>query len=202
MKKIRWKLCVSLALALLAGCGGQSAGDSSQAEAPRANYIDTIRAARSDSENQAFYVVADPATRESATTSFEREQPEDADSGELFEMPTGDELEELQHGLIFNEANGFSDEPMERYAISLGFSITQAYGIAIVLPKEGQEQAVTDMLNNYVQLQQKAQENYLPDQYAIAKAAVVKTLDGGEVIMVMCENGSQVAADIEAALAG
>ena len=68
------------------------------------------------------------------------------------------------------------------------------------MPKEGAAQEVLDAANLFVEAQQKAQENYLPDQYAIAKAAIVKQVPSGEILMVMCENAQEVAVAIEKAL--
>ena len=43
-------------------------------------------------------------------------------------------------------------------------------------------------------------ENYLPDQYEIAKNAVVKTLKSGEVLAVMAPDSATLAPALEKAL--
>ncbi|MDL2323903.1 DUF4358 domain-containing protein [Ruminococcaceae bacterium OttesenSCG-928-A16] len=96
---------------------------------------------------------------------------------------------------------GVPQEDMKKYAISVSLINVKAYGIAIILPQEGKEQAVTDAVNAFVELQQKGFENYLQDQYAIAKGALVKTAPTGEVILVMCEDAATVMAAIEKGLA-
>ena len=44
-------------------------------------------------------------------------------------------------------------------------------------------------------------ENYLADQYEIAKAATVTTLPTGEVVLVCCEDSDAILAAIQEALA-
>ena len=44
---------------------------------------------------------------------------------------------------------------------------------------------------SYVQKTQESFEQYLPDQYEIAKDAIVEKLDNGLVIMVMCDNSQE-----------
>jgi hypothetical protein len=116
----------------------------------------------------------------------------------LYDIVTGPG--DKQYDMYFDPSFGFVEADMEKYAVSLGTIITIAYGIAIILPAEGREQAVLDQANGYVEQQRKAQENYLPNQYEIAKAAIVKTVDTGEVVMVMTEEAETVMAKIEAAL--
>ena len=109
--------------------------------------------------------------------------------------------EDSEYEITFATLGG-TDENMERYAVSLGLMITQAYGVVIVLPKEGTRQEVVDQLNNYVELQKNAFENYLADQYQIAKAAIVKEMETGEVVLVMSRNAEAVMQGIEDGLAG
>ena len=77
----------------------------------------------------------------------------------------------------------------------------RSYGIAIVKPAEGKAEAVQEALENYVTSQQLAMQNYLADQYEIAKAATVTTVPSGEVVLVCCEDSDTVLAAIEEALA-
>jgi predicted methyltransferase len=59
---------------------------------------------------------------------------------------------------------------------------------------------VQSAVQNYVDLQTKNMENYLPDQYEIAKNAVVKTLKSGEVLAVMAPDSATLAPALEKAL--
>ncbi|MEF9865856.1 MAG: DUF4358 domain-containing protein [Oscillospiraceae bacterium] len=89
---------------------------------------------------------------------------------------------------------------VDKFAISCSFLNVNAYCVAIIKPTSGKETAIKDALQSYVDLQKKNMENYLPEQFAIADAAVVKTLKSGEVILVMCKDSETVAKDIEKAL--
>ena len=73
--------------------------------------------------------------------------------------------------------------------------------MAIVQPAEGKAEDVQAALENYVTSQQLAMENYLADQYEIAKAATVTTLPTGEVVLVCCEDSDAILAAIQEALA-
>lgn len=140
-------------------------GGSSQAPTGSSrDYREVIEAARSSEEN---------------TSSF---------------LPIVTGPDDDMHDLIFDPSFGFVEDDMERYALSIGIVITQAYGVAIVLPKEGRQQAVTDQFKAFVEQQKKAQENYLPDQYEIAKSAIIKTAPTGEVLLAMCPDADQVMA--------
>jgi len=91
-------------------------------------------------------------------------------------------------------------EDMSAYAISLSPMNTQAYCIALIMPAEGKEETVANGLNGFVELQQTNFERYLPDQYDIAKAATVETLEDGTVMLVMSEDHDTVAENIRSAL--
>lgn len=123
-------------------------------------------------------------------TVIEDARPAELNDLPLFTITTGPDSE--QYEMTFSEANGFVEADMQRYALSVGLIITQAYGVAIALPAEGKQQDVLDQFNAYVEAQRKAQENYLPDQYAIAMAAIVTTAETGEVLMAMCEDSQTV----------
>lgn len=90
------------------------------------------------------------------------------------------------------DALGMAAEDMEAAAISVSMMGVQAYGIMIVKPAEGSEQAVVDAMNSYVELQRSNFEMYLVDQYEIAEAATVEVLEDGTVLMVMCEDSTTV----------
>ena len=96
---------------------------------------------------------------------------------------------------------GVPAEDMEEYAFSVSLMMVHAYGVAVIKPVEGKETSVSDTLKAFVEALEKSMEGYLADQYAIAKAAIVKKLPSGEVMLVMCADSSTVAASIEKALA-
>ena len=61
----------------------------------------------------------------------------------------------------------------------------------------GEAQAAVE---SYVSLQRKSFENYLADQYEVAKGALVKTLPGGEIVLVMSEGAADIMANLEKTL--
>lgn len=175
MKKIALALSVFLLVAMFTACGPATGGSSSGAStgAPvgsTADYKQVIEGARDPELNGVGFYSVVAG-------------PDDA-----------------QYELVFDEAFGFVEADMQRYAISLGTIITLAYGVAIILPAEGKEQAVLDQVNAYVETQKKAQENYLQDQYEIAKNAIVKTAETGEVLLAMCKDAETVMSNMEAGL--
>lgn len=91
-------------------------------------------------------------------------------------------------------------EDTQRFALSASLINIRAYAVAIILPAEGKEQAVKDTLNAFVDTQKKAFENYLADQYEIAKGAIVEKADTGEIILVMAENAGDIMQQIKAGL--
>ena len=97
---------------------------------------------------------------------------------------------------------GLTAEDMESYALSISLMNVKAYGIAAIKPAEGKEQTVVDGLNSFVELQQQNFEQYLVDQYEIAKAAKVETLSDGTVLLVMCEDAETVFESIKTAIEG
>ena len=130
---------------------------------------------------------------------LEAARPDELNDTPLYDVVAGadDEL----YDQIFSESFGFVEADMERYAISLGMVNTQAYGVAIILPAEGRQQAVLDQVDAFVEMQRRAQENYLPDQYEIAMAAQVEIAPTGEVLLAMCEDATTVMDNMLAELA-
>lgn len=87
------------------------------------------------------------------------------------------------------------------FAASVSGMMVQSYGIAIVKPAEGKQQAVSEALDAYVQSQMQSMEHYLEDQYQIAASSHISTAPTGEVILVCCENPEAVMNAIKTALA-
>ena len=65
----------------------------------------------------------------------------------------------------------------------------------------GGADAVLEGLEGFVAQQRQNFQNYLADQYEIAKAATVTTLPTGEVVLVCCEDSDAILASIQEALA-
>ena len=91
-------------------------------------------------------------------------------------------------------------DQLQQYAFSISLINVKAYGVGVFMPAEGQTEAVKAALEDFVVNQQKSFENYLADQYEIAKQAKVEVLPPGEVVLVMCENSSEAFSTIEVAL--
>ncbi len=98
------------------------------------------------------------------------------------------------------EQYGLDPEQMERYAVSISPMNVLAYGVMIVLPAQGQEEAVKTALRGFIEKQTATFEYYLPDQYEIAQQAQLTTMPGGEVVLVMCEDSGTVLNQIQTAL--
>ena len=86
---------------------------------------------------------------------------------------------------------GITAEDIEAGALSISLINVRAYGMALIKPAEGKEEAVLSACQNFVALQQKNFETYLQDQYAIAKEAKCETING-YVVMVMGENSDAI----------
>ncbi len=86
----------------------------------------------------------------------------------------------------------FDPAKMEAFAVAASLMNTQAYTIAAVKPAEGQEEAVVEMLQAYIDRQIAAFERYLPEPYEVAKATRLETLEDGTVLMVMYDNQDEL----------
>ena len=93
-----------------------------------------------------------------------------------------------------------SSDDETAYAISVSAMNVRAYGVAAILPAAGKEDLVLEGLNSFVENQKRSFEQYLADQYEIAKEAKVGTLEDGTVLLVMCENQDAVYDSIKDAL--
>ena len=95
---------------------------------------------------------------------------------------------------------GLTEADVSVCAVAVSPMNVRAYGIALVVPADGKAEAVQAGLQGFIDLQQQNFEHYLPDQYDIAKRAVLETLPGGAVLLVMCEDSDGVAERIRTAL--
>lgn len=178
-------LAASLALLALAGCGGKTA---SSGEAAAKDYAQIIHDARDEEMNDSLMIIAPDA--EGGFTAL---------GGGAEEMSADDIKAQAENFIL--PMLGLEDGDYEDFAASVSIMNVRSYGIAIVKPAEGKAEAVQEALENYVTSQQLAMQNYLADQYEIAKAATVTTVPSGEVVLVCCEDSDTVLAAIEAALA-
>lgn len=95
---------------------------------------------------------------------------------------------------------GLSEADVSACAVSVSPMNVRAYGIALVVPAEGKADTVLAGLQGFIDLQQQNFEQYLPDQYDIAKNAVLETFPNGTILLAMCQDSGSVAANIRAAL--
>lgn len=86
---------------------------------------------------------------------------------------------------------GIAAEDIEEFSAACSFMNVSAYCVGIFKPAAGKAAAVEAALKEYAVLQQKNMENYLPDQYEIAKAAKIGTAKSGEVVIVMGESSDE-----------
>ena len=173
----------SLALFALVGCGSKSA---SSGEAK--DYAQIIHDARTDEDNEGMLIL-----------SSNGEGGYAAIDGTAAEM-TADDIQAQADNFILPML-GLEAGDYEDFAASVSIMNVRSYAVAIVKPAEGKTDAVQQALENYVTGQQLAMQNYLADQYEIAKAATVTTVPSGEVVLVCCADADTVLASIEEALA-
>lgn len=87
---------------------------------------------------------------------------------------------------------GVSAEDMSAFALSVSLMNVKAYAIAAIYPAAGKEDTVLEGLHSFVDSQKQSFEQYLPDQYEIAKNTRLETLEDGTALLVMCENQDPV----------
>lgn len=173
----------SLALFSLAACGGK---DASSAAEPK-DYSQIIHDARTDEDNENQMILAtDGKGGFTATDGYSTDM-------------TAEDCKSQADNFILPML-GLAEGDYESFAASVSLMNVRSYAVAIVKPAEGKTDAVKEALSGFIEAQKSAQENYLADQYAIAKAAKLETLKSGEVVLVMCENQDQVFQSIETAL--
>ena len=175
----------SLALLALVGCGSKDAA--SGAAEPK-DYAQIIHDARTDEYNEAMLILSSDA--EGNLTAMD---------GPVADLSEEDLKAQADNFIL--PMLGLQEGDYERFAASVSTLNVRSYGVAIVQPAEGKAEDVQAALENYVTSQQLAMENYLADQYEIAKAATVTTLPTGEVVLVCCEDSDAILAAIQEALA-
>ena len=98
------------------------------------------------------------------------------------------------------QALSIKPEDTQAYAISLTMMNISVYGVAVITPAEGKEQAILESVEAYVKNQEDIFKEYLPQGYEIAKNAIIKTREDGTVVLVMCDKQDEVYSKLEAAL--
>ncbi|MBD5101682.1 MAG: DUF4358 domain-containing protein [Subdoligranulum sp.] len=184
-------LLLALCLAL-AGCsapastGDGAADNAGDRASPGQSYAFAIRDARDAADNESSAIASG-----------------DAGAEPFFSVNPNDLTSEESAGQIsmMMQILGLDAASLDAYAFSVSLMNVRAYAIGVFKPAEGKADDVTAALEEYISLQQQSFEQYLEDQYAIAKDALLRTLPGGEIVLVMCENAPDVMAKLEKALA-
>ena len=95
---------------------------------------------------------------------------------------------------------GITSDNAAAFAVAVSPMNIRAYGIVAVLPAEGKSEEVLEGVNAFVEQQKQNFQQYLIDQYDIANAARLETLDDGTILLVMCEDQDTVFDAIQDAL--
>ena len=183
MKRLLAAVLAAAALLALVGCGSSGKSNSSK------DYTQILHDARPDEDNE-YYMIFSPGDDSKFTAQY----------GYSESYESADQLDEEIRNMLFPLLN-LEEGDYTDFAASVSGMMVQSYGIAIVKPAEGKQQAVFDAMDAYVQSQLQSMEHYLEDQYQIAAAAHVSTAPTGEVILVCCENPEAVLSAIKTALA-
>lgn len=170
---ITFTLCIVMLIAPMAGCTGSG------------NPPSSAQPSMTPEERTELYQSAIKNAR-------------DDESNQVYPMITSpeDDMADLIFSMI-----GVTSEDMSAYAISISPMNIRAYGVAAILPAAGKEDTVKKGLQSFIDLQQSNFQQYLVDQYDIAKAAKLETSDDGTLLLVMCENQDAVLSSIKTALA-
>ena len=182
-KRLLAALLAVAALFALVGCG-----KSDKADAAPKDYTKILHDARPDEDNE-YYMIFSPGEDGKFTAQYGYSDSYDA-------AQLDEEIRNMLLPLLNLEEDMYTD-----FAASVSGMMVQSYGIAIVKPAEGKQQAVSEALDAYVQSQMQSMEHYLEDQYQIAASSHISTAPTGEVILVCCENPEAVMNAIKTALA-
>ncbi len=87
---------------------------------------------------------------------------------------------------------GITAEDATAFAIAISPINMRAYGIALVRPAADKADTVKEALQTFIDTQQANFEFYLADQYDIALAARLETLEDGSILMVMSEGQDEI----------
>ncbi len=106
----------------------------------------------------------------------------------------------LLGSLTYGENKSLSADDVEALVVNASGMNIKAHSVLIAKPKAGREADVKSAVENYMKGIQKSFENYLQDQYEIAKGAILETLPDGTVVLVMTENAQTVMDSIKSSL--
>lgn len=183
MKRIFSMILAAAMTFALVGCGSEA----SQPSGPK-DYAAILSSARTEEDNQSMILF----TYKNGT-----EEQWGAQGAYSADLGKDDVEDQAEMGLEFL---GLDEDDLSEAAFSVSLMNVQAYGVAIVKPAEGKTEEVKEALSAYIEAQKAAQQNYLADQYEIAKAAKLETLKSGEVVLVMCKGQNEVFSSIKDAL--
>ena len=149
--------------------------------------------------NQPSNNASTPKTPEELTTLYADAIM--ANGGEMAEYnPVISEFNE--EGAMIMEMMGLEADEVSAFGVSTSMMMVHAYGIAAVMPAEGEHDDVVEDLQAFIDLKQSQFEFYLPDQYEISLNARLETLEDGTVLMVMTENQDTVFENISKTILG
>ena len=173
---------------LASSADGTDAGDGGAGDgaSPGQRYAFAIRDARDPEDNESSPIASG-----------------DAGSDPFFAVDPNDLTSEESAGQIsmMLQILGVDPASLDAYAFSISLMNVRAYAIGVFKPAEGKTDEVMAALEEYVSLQQQSFEQYLEDQYTVAKGALLRTLPGGEIVLVMSEGAAGIMAELEKALA-
>ena len=171
-------LCLCLAFSL-AACGSSGGGSTEPKD-----YAAILTAARPEADGEAYVLFQYKDGAYTATGGYASElTQEDVDSQASLSL----------------QMLGLETGDVQEAVFSVSLMNVQSYGMAIVKPAEGKADTVKEALRGFIESQKSAQQNYLPDQYAIAKAARLETMKSGELVLVMREGQDDVLSSIQTA---
>lgn len=168
------------------GSAGAASSGASDAASPGQRYAFAIRDARNPEDNQYSEIISGDA----GADPFFAVNPNDLSSEEAAASID-----------MMLQVLGIDPASLDAYAFSISLMNVRAYAIGVFKPAEGKADAVTAALEEYISLQQQAFDQYLEDQYAVAKGALLRTLPGGEIVLVMSEGAPDILAKLEQSLA-
>ena len=190
MKKIiAATLCIAMCLALLSACGTQNQTDPSDEPITSQEPSDIPEASDTPEDTDT------PEESTSALADAITAARSDEENEAYAVMSDKDAIEDMYYTSV-----GFTAADVDEIAMSISLINVKAYGIVVVKPAEGCEETVKAGLQSFIDTQCKNFENYLADQYEIAKNAKLETLEDGTIVMVMCENADTVYESIVSAL--
>lgn len=188
-KRIIAAILAGAMLIAFAGCGTASGSGKTDAAQSAKDYTQIIYDVRSAEYNEAYMIFSN-----AADGTFTAQYGYSADYENAEQL--SDEIQNMLLPLLNLESDMYTE-----FSASVSAMMVTSYGVAIVKPAEGKTDEVKEALQAYITSQQQSMQNYLEDQYQIAKAATVESVPTGEVVLVCCEDSASVLASIKTALA-